>query len=93
MHFGQFARHRVPQREAVLLDGVYRHAQLAHGLLKRDIVEEVHLLPPKHVLRYQQPLAEVFPLELADEILPGYKAGDVDAVAEEVVDYRIDLTI
>ena len=30
---------------------------------------------------------------LADEILSGYEAGDVDAVAEEVVDYRVDLTL
>ena len=46
-----------------------------------------------HVVRDQQPLAEVLPAQLRDEVLPGDEAGDIDAAAEKVIFDRIDVSL
>ena len=45
-----------------------------------------------HVVRDQQPLAEILPAQLRDEVLPGDETGDIDAAAEEVIFDRVDVS-
>ena len=46
-----------------------------------------------HVAGDQQPLAEVLPAQLCDEVLPGDEAGDIDAAAEKVIFDRVDVSL
>ncbi len=81
------ASHRV---KPSLLDGVDGHAERLHRGLKQHVVQKVHLLTAQHVLRDEQPLPQIAPLELADKVAAGYKARDVDAVTEKVIFNGID---
>ena len=70
VHLRQDAEHGVAEGEAVGVHGVDGHAERGAGLLERNVVEKVQLVVAHPGVRDQQPLAEILPAQLRDEVLP-----------------------
>ena len=68
----------------------HSHAQSLLHLLHGHVVQKYLLSCPEHIIRDEQPLAQILAVELLDQVGSGDQAGDRDGLPKETIDNRID---